>query len=734
MIITEFSGKNQGFQIIGNYDINDYLEDIRGGKWASEVAAIRQAKDKEELKNQIGRVTFSGEFKGSHAANNLKKHSGFVCLDFDSHGRNKGVDMKVLKKLISESPYTYACWFSCSGNGLTALFRIDGKRHEEAFEAIRRHFLNGPLNVELDRQYKAVGQMKNHSFDPDIYINKGAELWNQYISKEAVYKKSSKRFIWCEQDIEFILDQLKDCGHEVFQEQEYYYWIDLGNAIASEFGQQDYGLELFLEVSSYYPGYDEEEARYKYSTFGRNNELSQLDFKYFFWYMGWQGLQTKHPDTTRIISVVNSRLRMVGKSGGSTNTREAKEKAKGYLIESGVNASHVDEVIGQIRGVVEEDKDKDKGSEELLLLDQYITEKNIKYNTVDKYLYKEDGNKIDEAEYNTMYTDFKMNVCESIKSGDFDKYIKSNYVPKWNPLKEYFSQLVPEDNGYFEKMINIIKFDSQDYTEQEYVSFSGKFILLWMLSLIDSMKGTPSSLVLVLVSAKGGTGKTMFFENLLPTRLKDYMSKPSLVNFDKDFSLILVSNILTLIDELDISKKNLDSFKGLTGGDTLTVRPPYHRTNETVPRLSTLCATSNKMNIIKESYNRRLIPITVENIPWQEFKALNKDKLFANLLYLYNQRKQPGMRFDASNMQTELSNYTKNLKEITNESLIARSLEFCDNFGVELLTLISQIKKNNPRMYIDLNLFVEELRKKGFKQVNGKWNLKYVYDYANSVY
>lgn len=729
MEVSLFLGGNESYRNIKNILFDDYLEGIKNGEEAELISKLRLTGD-ELIKDLLRRVTISGTFNGSQAESNFRKHSGFVCVDIDRK-QNPDIDMKVLKLELAKMPFIYAVWVSPSGDGLNAVIRIDGKRHREAFEAIYKYFLNSDFRIEIDRGYISVSKFKSYSFDPDIYINKSSDIWKTYIDKDKIYKKNTKKLIWSNFDVDFILKQLEDVGHSLMQEQDYYDWISLGNSIASQYGEE--GEDLFNTVSSYYAGYSEHETRLKYKSFGKRNKESELDFKWFFWYFKRLGLSSIHPDTNTIIQVTNARLRSVGKSGGYKNIKEAKSNAREYLIENrGINSEHVDRVLSQITGLTKTDDDAD-GSEDLAVLDHYIISEGIKLNTLDKYLYNKDGERIEESEINSIYIHLKKDVIKSIKMDDINRYLSSGYVPSFNPVRRYLDDLVPEENFHFKKMLDIIKLDSQDFIPEDYQVFSQNMILQWFLAFFDSLNGIPSSLTLVLVSPGHGTGKSMFFENLLPSDLKGYLAKPALINFDKDFSLLLGSNLLVLLDDMDISVRSISNFKSITGGDTITVRPPYQRTNKRILRSATLCGTSNKLNIIKEDSNRRIIPICISKIDPDQFKSLNKDKLFANILYYYKKYKKPGIRFDLSSQQAILKAYTKNLMDVSPEMLLVDSLRPCGNYKSSLLTLIGDFRKSYPGYNIDVNLLIEKLRYRGYRQSSGKWNCDFVMDYSTVI-
>lgn len=152
--------------------IDVILDRIEKGKSKELVEKIRKCKDKEEvqkLKCNLPAICFSGEFDKDRTDKSLKKHNGFIVLDFDNvpNIRNRQTE-------IISNDFIYACWISPSGRGLKALVRIaDGRKHKEHFEALREIF------PEIDRSGANVSRVCYESYDPDIYIYPDSVVFTQ---------------------------------------------------------------------------------------------------------------------------------------------------------------------------------------------------------------------------------------------------------------------------------------------------------------------------------------------------------------------------------------------------------------------------------------------------------------------------------------------------------------------------------------------------------------------------
>jgi hypothetical protein len=162
--------------------IGEALQRIKNGRSKDKVMAIRSAMDKERadnLKKNLPSVCFSGEFNGAREDANLKKHSGYLVLDFDEC--EDAVDKK---QKLSTLPFIFACWLSPRGNGVKALVKIARPSdHRKHFAALQTYFKG-----ELDKTGVNVARVCYESYDPDLYVNEKAEVWKT-VEKDIVVEK-----------------------------------------------------------------------------------------------------------------------------------------------------------------------------------------------------------------------------------------------------------------------------------------------------------------------------------------------------------------------------------------------------------------------------------------------------------------------------------------------------------------------------------------------------------------
>lgn len=150
------------------------LEWIKTGSSKDIIEKVRLANDqptKDLFKQDLPAVTFGGLFKDRST---LIEASGFACLDCD-----KVNNLSETKEVLKASNYIYSLWVSPSGNGLKALVRIpivkDKKEYKEYYRAILSHF----KDLQPDPATKDINRLCFESYDPNLYLNEGATVFNE---------------------------------------------------------------------------------------------------------------------------------------------------------------------------------------------------------------------------------------------------------------------------------------------------------------------------------------------------------------------------------------------------------------------------------------------------------------------------------------------------------------------------------------------------------------------------
>lgn len=169
---TVFSGFNQPVE---DRSLIAIMNDIRNGKYKSDIERVRSCiasgdtEKADQLKKKLPAFTPSGTFVGGRKLELLKQYNGFVHLDFD---KLKPEQLKDAFQLISQIPFTFACFRSPSGNGLKVFIEVNttAEKHDIAYRQVQTYYETW-LNIPSDPKCKDVTRLCFVSDDPDLFLN-----------------------------------------------------------------------------------------------------------------------------------------------------------------------------------------------------------------------------------------------------------------------------------------------------------------------------------------------------------------------------------------------------------------------------------------------------------------------------------------------------------------------------------------------------------------------------------
>jgi hypothetical protein len=161
---------------IHEISVNKALERIKVGKSKEKVEQIRNGE--KSLKKNLPVVLFSGTFS-KRADVSMKKHSGFIVLDFDNL-----TDVEDAKMKLATDEYSYATWISPSGNGLKVLVRITNpEHHHDHFRALLAYHEKA-YGLEIDSSGINLSRACFESYDPNIVINNESKKFGAMLSEK----------------------------------------------------------------------------------------------------------------------------------------------------------------------------------------------------------------------------------------------------------------------------------------------------------------------------------------------------------------------------------------------------------------------------------------------------------------------------------------------------------------------------------------------------------------------
>ncbi|MCX7102761.1 MAG: phage/plasmid primase, P4 family [Methylobacter sp.] len=168
--------------IFSNLPLAEAFDEIKSSKYKAQIEILRaqylsnKTAYKEE-KPKLPAYCFHGTFSGSVKNENLIASSNLFNADIDGL---KG-DIEADKQAISKIPGVVAVWVSPSGVGLKVLLRLEIEaiknyaHFKKIFRAAERAF--AAIGYEIDSSCKDIRRLCFVSYDPNIYLNYGAAVF-----------------------------------------------------------------------------------------------------------------------------------------------------------------------------------------------------------------------------------------------------------------------------------------------------------------------------------------------------------------------------------------------------------------------------------------------------------------------------------------------------------------------------------------------------------------------------
>ncbi len=245
------------------------------------------------------------------------------------------------------------------------------------------------------------------------------------------------------------------------------------------------------------------------------------------------------------------------------------------------------------------------------------------------------GSVIEEREYNTIFIKMKTYFDREIPRTRFEEIIKSNFIETFNPIKEFVDKNSHRNpKGTFEKWLDCITLKNDSIDGNIVLHFLKK----WYVGIIaQALDGEfPNEFFLALLSTEQGIGKsTLLRRYVLPWELQNYQAEHSLT-FDDDFKVIMGQALLIIDDEMDgRTYESAQTFKNVLSQKNMKTRRKYDRRMSTIKRRSSFAGSGNNLFVIRESVNRRIIPIEIKYINYSALNSVDYTDLFMEAYHLY---------------------------------------------------------------------------------------------------
>ena len=215
--------------------------------------------------------------------------------------------------------------------------------------------------------------------------------------------------------------------------------------------------------------------------------------------------------------------------------------------------------------------------------------------------------------------------------------IDSDFVPLYNPLREYLNRLPPWDEAANPILDLALSVTVKGGPDEQLLFYA--CLRKWLVGMVAGWleEKTVNEEILVLIGEQG-IYKTQWFEHLLPPELSAYFnSTSSFGKMDKDEVLSLSQFGLICLDEIDALKSEaMSRLKWAVTTKTTDTRKPYAHNSERRIHIASYCGTSNNLQFIDDdSGTRRWLTFEVESIRSPFEYPIHHDEIFAQAYALY---------------------------------------------------------------------------------------------------
>lgn len=592
--------------------IQDYIGKVKHGSNQDAVINGRAAKaigdieTYKKIKDNSDVVTPTGTFQSgqSKTKSNLVPN-GIVCIDVDTELTEKQ------RHELYNDRFTFIIHKSFGGDGLCIWVKIDPTKLDDAYLAVSKYYFDS-YGVKTDLACQNSNRLRYLSFDPDIVVNEKSAKFNVKVEKRDKLPQKID-YVFTQSDFDNILRQIGSRNIDLCDE-DYYKYIRIGLSLADEFGES--GRDYFHYICRFGLKYNERDCNRDYSGFIKNG--TKVSIGTFYYYCREAGIEVYSEKTQTIINRVK-----ISKSQGNPTVESVVDNLKQA---NNIVANEEDKTL--IGKLINSNKDfsklanQDKSEIEQVadfIVDYYSPVKDEITNTT----YILNKKRLTDGDVNDIYINCLKNFDFNVAKTDIQAILNSSYVKKFNLLNDFIVEnrdLKPD--GYIEQYIKTI------HPRTEYNIWAFK---KWLVGAVhnwtsDFEETIVCPLTLVLTGQRHGTGKTTFIRNILPPELRKYITETKLDIKDKDSIKRLATSLIILDDEFGGKAfKDEKAYKDISDKNTITMRLPYGKEDETLKRRSILSGTSNEIDILKDvTGNRRILPINVERIDFDDMMKVDK--------------------------------------------------------------------------------------------------------------
>ena len=179
MIVSVFKDLYKSKDVPFHVPLDKIVKRIQKGTSKELVEQIRNGNDK--LKNNLPCIIFAGTFTERNS-NSLQKHSGLMVVDFDKYPNTEVMYEQL--ELLKSNPYFLLLFISPSGKGIKGVIKVSDNLTKETHPKVFKEFQNEFEYDYFDIVNSNIDRVCFESYDPEIYVNFEAELFEPILKDE----------------------------------------------------------------------------------------------------------------------------------------------------------------------------------------------------------------------------------------------------------------------------------------------------------------------------------------------------------------------------------------------------------------------------------------------------------------------------------------------------------------------------------------------------------------------
>lgn len=271
------------------------------------------------------------------------------------------------------------------------------------------------------------------------------------------------------------------------------------------------------------------------------------------------------------------------------------------------------------------------------LNENYDIRHNIIANEIE--ISKKNLNKWKEINENSLWIEMQKKSIK-VPASTLEKILKSDYVPKFNPLIDYFENLPVWDKktDYIKQYSDYITL-AKDEDKEQYNYHFKKWCVRAVKCATDDNYFNKNAFVISDEGKGQNIGKTTWIRNLCPQILSNYL-KDDLPKDEKDAKIALTQNFIVNLDELaSLSRQEINTLKSLFSADKIKVRFPYDKKEIVVRRVANFIGSTNLSTFLHdETGSVRWLCFVADTIDFSYKKDFDINNLWAQAFALSNDK------------------------------------------------------------------------------------------------